>query len=136
MTWTYNPASVSTALAKVRLYIGDTNTNDQLLSDEEVAAIQGTETNLFYVAARCCDAVIAKLARDVDRSNLGMSATRSTKIQNYEALRDSLYKQAAAGNAGMFVGGVSESANETLDADADNIKPLFKLGQFNNPGAS
>lgn len=134
MTWTYSPTSLGTDLAKVRLYIGDTNTNDQLLSDEEIAVFTTLETSLFMAAARCCDAIIAKLARDIDRSNIGMSASRSQKVQHYKDLRDKLEEWSKSGGGGMFVGGVSADANETLDTDADNIKPQFTVGKFDFPG--
>jgi hypothetical protein len=132
VTWTYNPESLGTDLAKVRNLIGDTNTNDKLLTDEEIAVYQALETNLFSVAALCCDAIIAKLARDIDRSNLGMSAQRSQKIQHYQDMRDRYLAKAASGAGGVFFGGADVSENAKIDSDPDATKPEFELGQFDN----
>lgn len=128
MTWTYDSTDLSTDLAKVRLDIGDTNTYDQGLTDEEI----NRYLNVYDLAGatlRAAQALYAKWVRDVDRSNLGMSASRSQKLQHLRDLID--YLKARVGRrASPFVGGVSASSKESLEDDTDLVDSRTKRGQF------
>mgnify|MGYP003118570883 CR=1 FL=1 len=73
MTWTYSGDPDSTALDAIRFLIGDTDTNDQLLSNEEISWVNSeasgssTATTALYDAAmRCCLTIASKLAREAD----------------------------------------------------------------------
>ncbi|NIU03769.1 MAG: hypothetical protein GWN29_04945 [Gammaproteobacteria bacterium] len=128
MTWTYDSTDISTDLAKVRLEIGDTNTYDQGLTDEEINRYLGSYS-LAGATLRCAQALYAKWVRDVDRSNLGMSASRSQKLQH---LRDLIeYLQARASRrASPYIGGVSQDAKDGLDEDEDHVLPAFKKDRW------
>lgn len=131
MTWTYD-ATATTTLAKVRRRIGDTNTNSQLLADEEIADfLDEAGDDIYSTAVACVDAILAKLARDVDRSNLGMSATRSQQEQHYKDLRELLVQRRDAGATPSLTGvSVSEAEDEVLDDDF--IQPGFIRGHDDN----
>lgn len=62
MAWTYDPAKIEVGLNWVRLRIGDTDTNDQQLSDEEITSLLavGDRVSAAVAAAR---AISAKYAR-------------------------------------------------------------------------
>ncbi len=118
MTFTYSSSSISTDLAKVRLTIGDTDRDQALLSDEEINYYLARKASVTLAAIDCVKAILAKLARDVDRNNLGMSATRSQKTQHYRDLLKDL--QAESMTVGeVFVGGVSEAERESIEEDED-----------------
>ena len=135
MTWTYSTA-LTADRDKVRIRIGDTNTNDQLLSDEEIAALlTAFSSDITLTVIGCIRNIIAKLARDYDRSNVGMSAQRSQKVMHY---KDLLAEYMGAGPEGLlakaeaFVGGLSKSDEEAF-LDDDDYKPgAFKFGQDDN----
>ena len=136
MTWTYTNTSIVTNLAKVRLLIGDTNTNDQILTDEEITFHIGEEGNIYLAGAACCDSIIGQFARDVDRSGVGIQATRSQIVQHYQDLAERLRKRGEK-NADLtddLIGGESESRKETLESDSDFVKPLFRNRQWANNG--
>jgi hypothetical protein len=131
VTWTWDETDISTDLAKVRVRIGDTNTNDELLSDEVIDSFLDVRSDVVLAAIDCCRAIIAKLSRDVDRSNLGMSASRSQKVQHYRDLLAELQKQAAESSSGApRIGGISKTAKDDVDGDSDRVAPAFRRGQF------
>lgn len=135
MSWTYDSRNIADNTAKLRLLVGDTNTNDQLLTDSEVTYILTLETNLRLASARACDIIIAKLARDIDRNNIGMSATRSQKVQHYRDMAKDMRAEARLERddlAEVFLGGVSKSVKTTLESDSDFIQPAFRRGAFDN----
>lgn len=59
MTATYTPGS-SSSRNTVRLLIGDTDTDNALLQDEEIDRCIAIESNTFQAAALALDSVLAK----------------------------------------------------------------------------
>lgn len=128
MTWTYDSTDLSTDLAKVRLDIGDTNTNDQGLTDEEINRFLDSYS-LAGATLRSAQALYAKWVRDVDRSNLGMSAQRSQKLQHLMDIIKELQKRTGR-RAAPFLGGVSQDNKDTLNSSEDFIQPAFQRGAW------
>ena len=89
ITWTYN-ASVSTDRDKIRLLIGDTDTTDQLLSDEEIDFVITQQPNVYYAAAQCCETVAGKFSRDVSTTLEGMSIAKRQRFENYLNMANNL----------------------------------------------
>lgn len=130
MTWTYDP-TLATDRDKIRTLIGDTNTADQLLTDEQIAYMLAQTPQVDLAAAECCDLILAKLARDIDRSNIGMSSQRSQKVQHYQDLAQRL--RAKAGTLSQtYVGGLSLAEKDELNDDADYVPMPFAVGRDEN----
>ena len=139
MTFTYDPETLNVPIAQVRSRIGDTDKARAILSDEEIKQVL-TERGLSLTVALsnqsandaafvACERAIARLARDVDRSNLGMTASTSQKIANLEKVCDRLGAALARSGAKPFVGGVSKSEKDTLAADTDFTGPKISRDQ-------
>ena len=132
LTWTYSE-SEATDRDQVRGKIGDTDTNRQLLANETIDAVLVTYATVISASIECCRRIIAKLARDVDRSALGMSASRSQIITHYRDLIVELKAEAAI-QGEVFVGGVSQTDVDAQIEDTDAVQPTFTVGQMDNPG--
>ena len=63
MSWSYDPAAIEKGLNFVRLMVGDTDTSDQQMSDEEINAILAIEADKWRAAAVVADSISAKYAR-------------------------------------------------------------------------
>lgn len=64
MAWSYTPGNVGTVDRDwVRLQIGDTDTNDQLLSNEEIDGVLTREVRRDRAAVRCAEEIAAKFSR-------------------------------------------------------------------------
>jgi hypothetical protein len=73
VSWSYSD-SLTTNKDKVRLKIGDTDTNDQLLSNETIEALLTEHNNdLDLTAISCVRAIIAQFNRTIDRNAAGMT---------------------------------------------------------------
>ena len=134
MTFTWDPTDLSTELAKVRATIGDTNGDDELLTDEHINAwLAYYASDVMKASVRCVRDIIAKLSRDFDRSAVGFSGSRSQKINHYKMLLDEL--QAETGMlAEMFVGGLSKDTEQSFDTDEDYKGPSIRIGMDDYPG--
>jgi len=130
VAFTYN-TSLSTNRDKVRFRIGDTDSNRPLLSDEEIDAVLTSKPAVLPSALECVEAILAKIARDVDRNAAGISSSRSQSFNHYMELRKKLSREMVT-ESEMFVGGLSKSAKLGFESDSDFVPPNFEIGQFDH----
>ncbi|MCR4339979.1 MAG: hypothetical protein NUW01_08845 [Gemmatimonadaceae bacterium] len=96
MTFTYNSASVTTALAKTRLEIGDTDSTAVLFTDEELNVyIDARADVVLLAAADACDALATRFARAYDFETDGQRFQRSQMSKAYRELGKGLRDRAA-----------------------------------------
>ena len=135
MTWTYT--APTTDRDKVRFLVGDTDTTDQLVTDEEIAYVLTTRTNLHLAAADVCEAIAAKSSRKADTSNGTLSVSASQRAAAYATRAQELRARAnALGAPAFFAGGQTVSGKDDLSADGDAVQPAFRVGQDDFPGAA
>lgn len=137
MSWTYSRDPADSPLDEVRFLVGDTDSSDQLISDEEIEYLIAKWTPVYgsnlMVAAMAAEAISAKFAREVAYSADGVSVGVQELQQKFDALASSLrdqYKQFDIGG-GPDVGGVlwAEYPDPT-------VRPtIFSIGQHDNPKA-
>ena len=138
MTWTYSGNPADSDRDKVRFLVFDTDTNDQLLSNEEIAWLLSEQTNVYLAAANAAEVIAAKFAKDITRSAVGLSATVGNRAQFYLDLADKLRDQVGTTNqrAEVFAGGLTVSGKDSLDSDSDAVQPSFRIGEFDWNGGS
>jgi len=143
MTWTYDPsnAGMDTAaerLDAVRLLIGDTDTNDQKLQDEEIVFfIEQSGNDVYLGAAQSARAIAGKYAVQVDTKFEDVSSDYSQMSENYYKLATRLEAQSKKyGSRGLGLpaaGGLTYSDIEANDLNDNRVQPKFKQDQFANP---
>lgn len=126
MTWTYSGNPASSDVDNVRFRIGDTNTSDQQLSDEEIEWLLTTYESTIGASLGACDALIAKYARAVDSRSADVSVSASQRMKHYQDLKTTLQTQSASiSGVAPYVGGISIAAKEAVVDDTDRVKPFF-----------
>lgn len=142
MTWTYGGAPGTTSAATrrdaVRFLVGDTDTSDQQVTDEEIAfALSQTADDVYSAGAVICRGISGKYARLVDTSFETVSSSYSQRATHYADLAARLSKEAKRlGSVGLGVptaGGMSISGMQGVDDDTDRVPPAFRVEQFTNP---
>lgn len=131
MSFAYS-TSLATNKDKVRFRIGDTDSNRPLLSDEEIDAVLVSKPAVLPASIECVEAILAKIARDVDRNAAGISSSRSQAFNHYLELRGKLAREMLT-ESEMFVGGLSKAAKRSFESNPDFVQPSFGIGQFDNP---
>lgn len=134
MTWTYGNDPENSQRDEVRLLVGDTDTTDQLVTDEEIAYAltrAGTVVGASALMARAC---AAKFARLVSSSVGAVSESASDLWQHYKDLANELELQAATLAQPSF-GGLTVSEHLTDAANDGLVQAGAKRGQFDNPVA-
>ena len=144
MSWTYDAEDLDSATAGgrlniVRLLIGDVNTNDQQLQDEEINFSLLEAGGYYNAAAYCCRLLASKYARMVNTQLDGaLEAEYSDRIRNYNLLAlqmQEFAKRYGGKGLGVSAGGIRLSEVELANQDGDRVKPRFNSGQFLNPYA-
>lgn len=144
MTWTYdnNADSGANATANqlrdaVRLLIGDTDSDDQQVTDEEIAfALDEEDNNVYSAALIMVNAIIGKYSRLTMLKFSDVSVDYSKRIENYKQLRQQLRDQASRTASSLGTpkaGGIRDSEMESAEEDTDRVRPAFRRGQFRNP---
>lgn len=141
MTFTYGLSpGTSTAAERrdaVRYLVGDTDSNDPQVEDEEITfALSEADDGIYLAAAITARAIAGKYARRVDTDFEGVSTAYSDRQKHYQALavkleKEALTKGASLGSPG--VGGISESTMDSVEDNEDRVEPAFRRRQHRNP---
>ena len=141
MTWTYSGDPATNARDSIRFLVGDTDTNDQLVSDEEIAwtnsEVTGSgtaTTDLYTVAYRVMIAIASKFSRLANQAIGDMRVDLSQKADNARKQAEEL--RALAGRENLvpvpYAGGISISDKNIDRENTDRVDPFFTSGQFAN----
>lgn len=142
MTWSYDNTALGTTteaerINSVRLLLGDTNTNDQQVQNEEIIfALSQNNDSIYFTASWLATTLASKYSRYVDIEVDGQVEEKYSQLyDHYTSLALDLKTQAKSLGAGIFVyaGGIRESEISTGHDDSARVQPDFKDGQFKNP---
>jgi len=142
MAWSYNAADLNTTTAAgrintVRLLVGDTDTNDQQVQNEEITfSLSENGDNVYYSGAWIARAISSKYSRKVTTQLSGaLSADYSDLAKQYRVLADSLEYQGKTSGAsvGILAGGLTKSKVTSVRQNTDRIEGSFRRDRFKNP---
>lgn len=86
---------------KVRFYVGDTDTTDQLLTDEEITFALAEGGSIRAAAAICADRKAAQYARLADLKEGQLSITYSQRFKQMQALSEAITAGATLADPAM-----------------------------------
>jgi hypothetical protein len=122
----------------MRFQVGDTDSRDWLLSDNEIVAVTDLQTNYWFAAAECAEHIAARLAREADTSISGPGAQNralSQRAAAYERLAARLRRRASFA-ATPYAGGISIDDKDSEAADTDRPADAFTADQWTNENTS
>lgn len=125
MTFTYCSPKDSDKDA-VRFRIGDTDSNDPLLQDEEIEYLLENEGGAKRAAAVAALTISAKYSRLADEAVGQVKVSYSQKSKQYSSLADKLSDAADSALAMPYAGGISISDKTTREDDTDRVSPFFE----------
>jgi len=133
MTWTYSGDPAASDLAQARFLIGDTDSDDELLQDEEIEWAIASQSTITLAAALCLRTLSNKFSRLVTRK-IGDLAVNCSDMA--KAFADRAKELDPAGVTASFLlalpsfGGLSVSGKDTLNSETDAVQPSFSRGMF------
>lgn len=138
MAWSYSGDPASSNRDAVRFTIGDTNVNAQQLQDEEIDYNLGLDTpeNVLRASIRSVLNLMALVARQVSQTAGRLSKSLSDQLGHYKELLAALEDEFATTGDGLvsfYVGGLSDSEEDTDKRDSDLRQNQFEIAQDDNP---
>lgn len=130
-SWSYSGDPSSSTLDQVRFLVGDTDGQDQLLSDEEILWTIGEQGSIYSAAALCCRAIIGS-GRLVDKKVGDLEISASQRATQYENLALALERRTSY-VAMPYAGGISISDKQSVEDGTDRMRPAFTIGLHDHP---
>lgn len=134
MAWTYVGPADSEKDA-VRFLLGDTDSDDQLIQDEEIIFLLEERQDRYHAAADAAEQIAGRFSREVNQSADGLSWSGSSLQQQFFDLAEKLRKmgrRARRSGFAPYAGGLSKREREMDDADQDLYKGHFRSHMHDN----
>lgn len=135
MTWSYSGDPSDSALDEIRFLIGDTDTNDQLLSNEEITYLYNSYGDAYAAAVACVVSLISKASRSVEEAktvgDLSLSRKYGARVDQWLILKSQLEQERFR----RFPAAPIVNANVLLptdERDVENEGSDFVVGQMDN----
>ena len=132
MSFSYDETNLSVELNKIRLYIGDTDSDSILLQDEEIISVQADNTGFNTTVAACCRLICAQLARKVDYKLSLLTEKASVLYDRYKEMAERY--EAMGSSSYPWSGAIYKSDKEAVEDDITLVKPKFRKGAHDHPG--
>lgn len=130
--WLYTGEPATRTIDAVRLLIGDTDSTDQLIADNEITYLIGRHGSVNRTASEACRAIAAKFARLMNRSIGGLSADFSAKYNQYMQLADSLLSKEETEPVAPFISGYNRVDKEARENELDRETTFSRKGVHDN----
>ena len=132
MTFSYDETALDVELNKIRLFIGDTDSDDPLLQDEEIASAQADVVGFKATVAACCRLICAQLSRKVDYK-LSLLTEKASAL--YERYKDMAERYEVMSSVSYpWSGSIFEADKEAVEDDTSLVKPKFRKDLHRHPG--
>ena len=133
MTWTYTLDPANNPIDEVRLLIGDTDVNDQLLQDEELQYYIDSYGSGVNAAIPAVKGILALFARFADERTGEVEVKFHQRVDSYKTLLDDLEDQLLTGSVPIpFAGGISKADKDSRNNDTDRVEDQFCTGMNDN----
>jgi len=138
MSWSYSWNPASSERDTVRFLVGDTDTNDQKVANEEITYALSVWSTVELAAALVLYSLAAKFSSSVSTSFGGVSTSCSDVAKAYAERASALDPMGLVTSRGSHVlpsfGGRSVGEKESLNSDTDAVQPSFYRGMDDYPG--
>jgi len=135
MTWTYGGDPSANDRDAVRFTIQDTETSEQLVSDEEIAyLLSEAGDDVIKASIAACEAISRRFARKASQTTGRVSVNYSERAKVWIDLADKLRTRALVENMSdtPYAGGISQDDVDSVKDDSDRVAPAFTKGMHDN----
>ena len=133
MAFTYSGDPSSSSSDFVRFLIGDTDSTDALLQDEEIAHLLAETPDVRMAASKAALGAAAKLARRVNGATGRVRKDLAAQYEHYADLAKRLQREATMRGAEVEAGGVFKDDVRNDQLDESLVQPEFEVGVHDDP---
>ena len=128
MVWTYRDPSLG-GHHEIRFLIGDTVAATPLLSDGEINYVIAQGLSTYESAARCCEAIAAKLAQEVNIAVTGEMQAQLGQRRGAFLAQAAVLRLQVGKLAMPFAGGIDQASKDLYSQDSSRVGSVFWRGQ-------
>lgn len=129
MTFNYDSNALDVTLNRIRLELGDTDSDRVLLQDQEIERVISEQTNYAQQVVICCKLIAAKFARHPENLILeGYEETTKSIHDRYLAMA----KEWSNRSGYPWSGSIEDSFKEATELDTTLVHGKFKIGMHDN----
>lgn len=135
--WSYEGYPSDNVKDEVRFLLRDTDSADQLLSDEEIYYLLSIFPNPIAAAAMGCETLSSKYARDASDKTVGdlkINLTEKSKAFRDQASRLWILSKQHRGRPQVYAGGISRADKQSQEQNSDRVVPEFYRHMNDFPG--
>ncbi len=130
MSFSYDVEALSEDLNRIRLEIGDTNSDRPLLDDEEIEEII-TEFDSFNQRVGKCLRLICALFASEPKS-IRIEGFSENYADAYDHFKDLAARYERLGGGGPWAGSINDAFKEATELDTSLVSSSFKRGMHDN----
>jgi hypothetical protein len=137
MVWSYDGNPGDNPKDEVRFLLGDTDSADQLLSDEEIYYLLTYWPNPIASAAMGAERLATQFARDASTKAVGdLKITLTEKGRSFSAQASRLWilSRQYRGRPQCYAGGISKADRQNQLNNSDRVPPDFYRHMNDLPG--
>lgn len=136
-TWTYSGNPAASALDQVRFLLTDTDTADQLLSDEEILWSLSQNPDVYSAAAVCANTIAGQFGRTSDEVQVGdLKIVRAARSRFFTDLSTTLFRESGRAlslAAAPYNAAISVGEKLAVTQDTDRTDPSFLRRMTDDP---
>lgn len=126
MTWSYD-ISLSADKDKVRFNVGDTDSTEELLQDEEITYLL-VDNSVLGASIAAAENIAAMFSRLMDENVGDVKISYSQRAEAYWKMVDKLKRKFSISSSAPIAPAISITSKEVAEADTDRVKPSFTIG--------
>jgi len=136
MTWSYQD-TMPRDIDKVRFYVGDTDVNDQLLSDQEITfALSEAGGNVRRAASLCATRKAAEFSKLTDLKEGQLSISYSQRSKQMLTIAEAIIDTSVTLDPAIpFAGAVFIADKQSVEGDTTLVEPSFGVDMLDSEPA-
>lgn len=132
MSFNYSGDPADSDLDAVRFNIQDTDSNDQLLQDEEITYLLNQNGSVLAASVAAAERIATQFSRQADVSTGDQSVDFSQRAENYRQVANKLQQRLDDKRGQPYAGGISKDDKENAEDRSDRVEPSFVRGMHDN----
>lgn len=126
MSFTYSGNPASSSLDEVRFLLSDTESENPLLSNEEVEYLLAQQENSYLAAANGAEIISSIFTRRADKEKVGdITLEYKDKARQYVNLAGRLRDSNPSQSITPYCGGISISDKDSRESNLNRLVPVF-----------
>ncbi len=129
MTFSYDVNALDEPLYRIRLELGDTDSDRVLLQDAEIEQVISEQSVFEQRVVMCCKLIMAKFARHPEK--LVLEGYEETTLEIYNRYKE-MATEWAAKSGYPWAGSIESDFKSATELDTTLVSSKFKLGMHDN----